>query len=60
MAGLCIKGGTGLCNLVLDRELLENSEYTNDIGQLYQKTFEDILPSQNQQEIDTDVFIPEL
>lgn len=60
MAGLCIKGGTGLCNLILDRELLENSEYTTDIGQLYQKTYEDILPSQNTQEIDTDVFIPEL
>jgi DNA-directed RNA polymerase II subunit RPB1 len=60
MAGLCIKGGTGLCNLILDRELLENSEYTTDIGQLYQKTYEDILPSQNKQEVDTDVFIPEL
>lgn len=59
MAGLCIKGGTGLCNLVLDRELLENSEYTIDIGQLYKKTYDDIVPTQVKQEIDTDVFIPE-
>ena len=59
MAGLCIKGGTGLCNLVLDRELLENSEYTIDIGQLYKKTYDDIIPVQAKQEIDTDVFIPE-
>ncbi len=59
MAGLCIKGGTGLCNLVLDRDLLENSEYTIDIGQLYKKTYDDIVPSQSKQEIDTDVFIPD-
>ena len=59
MAGLCIKGGTGLCNLVLDKDLLENSEYTIDIGQLYNKTFDDIVPSQSKQEVDIDVFIPE-
>jgi DNA-directed RNA polymerase II subunit RPB1 len=59
MAGLCIKGGTGLCNLILDRDLLENSEYTIDIGQLYKKTYDDIVPTQYKQEIDTDVFIPQ-
>jgi DNA-directed RNA polymerase II subunit RPB1 len=58
MAGLCIKGGTGLCNLVLDTDLLENSEYTTDIGQLYNKTYDDIVPTQNKQEVDTEVFIP--
>ena len=45
MAGLCIKGGTGLCSLVLDKDLLENSEYTTDIGQLYNKTYETIEPT---------------
>ncbi len=59
MAGLCIKGGTGLCNLILDKDLLENAEYTIDVGQLYKKTYEDIT-IQKQQEVDTDVFIPEL
>ena len=59
MAGLCIKGGTGLCNLILDKDLLENSEYTIDIGQLYKKTYEDITVQQKQ-EVDSDVFIPEL
>ncbi len=59
MAGLCIKGGTGLCNLILDNDLLENSEYTIDIGQLYKKTYEDIT-IQDKQDIDTDIFIPEL
>ncbi len=58
MAGLCIKGGTGLCNLILDKDLLENAEYTIDIGQLYNKTYEDVTV-QTKQEIDTDVFIPE-
>lgn len=60
MAGLCIKGGTGLCNLILDKELLENSEYTTDIGQLYHKTYKDISSNLQTQEIDSDVFIPEM
>ena len=60
MAGLCIKGGTGLCNMILDKELLENSEYTVDIGQLYQKTYKDITSNLLSQEIDEDVFVPEM
>lgn len=28
MAGRCIKGGTGFCDVFLDSEMLENSEYT--------------------------------
>jgi len=60
MAGLCIKGGTGLCDLILDKDLLENSEYTIDIGQLYNKTYQDITVQQKQQEIDIEVFIPDL
>ena len=60
MAGLCIKGGTGLCNLILDKELLENSEYTTDIGQLYNKTYRDITSALQTQEVDEEVFIPEM
>ncbi len=60
MAGLCIKGGTGLCSLVLDKDLLENSEYTIDIGQLYHKTYKDITSTLQTQELDEDVFIPEM
>jgi DNA-directed RNA polymerase beta' subunit len=60
MAGLCIKGGTGLCNLILDKEMLENSEYTTDIGQLYNKTYKDITSTLQTQEVDSDVFIPEM
>lgn len=60
MAGLCIKGGTGLCNLILDKDMLENSEYTIDIGQLYNKTYKDITSTLETQEVDADVFIPEM
>lgn len=60
MAGLCIKGGTGLCNIILDKDMLENSEYTTDIGQLYIKTYKDITSTLQNQEIDEDVFIPEM
>jgi len=42
MAGLVIKGGTGLCNLILDTELLEKSEYLEDIGQKYVKTYHEV------------------
>ncbi len=42
MAGLVIKGGTGLCNVVVDNKLLENSEYTEDIEQKYFKTFNEL------------------
>lgn len=39
IAGMVVKGGTGMCDLVLDTEMLEKSEYTVDIGQKYEKTF---------------------
>ena len=30
MAGLVIKGGTGLCNVILDSDFLEKSEYIEE------------------------------
>lgn len=60
MAGLCIKGGTGLCDVILDTELLQNSQYTTDIGQLYKKTFNNINEINKHKEINDDVFIPSL
>lgn len=39
MAGLAIKGGTGLCEVILDTETLEKSEYIEDLEQKYEKTF---------------------
>lgn len=42
MAGLVIKGGTGLCNVILDTDMIQNSEYTEDIGQKYVKTYNEI------------------
>ena len=45
--------------IILDKDLLENSEYTIDVGQLYKKTYNDISSKSNI-EIDENVFIPEI
>jgi DNA-directed RNA polymerase II subunit RPB1 len=62
-AGLVVKCGTGLCDLVLDTEMIEKSEYTVDIGQKYLKTYESIESNNINEyitkEVETDVFIPE-
>lgn len=58
MAGLCIKGGTGVFDIAIDTELLQNSEYTVDVAQMYKKTFEDIVEDKPQ-EIYDDVYIPD-
>ena len=42
------------CIIVIN--LLENSEYTTDIGQLYNKTYKDITSTLQTQEIDEDIF----
>ena len=59
MAGLCIKGGTGLSRLIIDKEMLENSEFTGDNSQLFNKTYNDISVSSAVHDINTNVFIPE-
>lgn len=58
MAGLCIKGGTGVFDIAIDTELLLNSEYTVDVAQLYKKTFDNIIEDKPQ-EIHDDVYIPD-
>ena len=40
MAGLVIKGGTGLCNVILDSDLLEKSEYIEETEDKYKKSDE--------------------
>ena len=60
MAGLCIKGGTGLCDVILDTDLLENSEYTTDIGLLYNKTYTEITTNLQTNDIEDDIFIPDI
>lgn len=39
MLGQCIKGGTGMCDIVLDIDMIENSEYLEDIIPVYEDTF---------------------
>ena len=57
MAGLCIKGGTGLANLILDTDLLQNTEYTTISAST--SSFNDIVLQNTTNEIDNDVFIPD-
>ena len=45
MAGLVIKGGTGYCDVLLDTDMIQNSEFTEDIGQKYVQTYTDISKS---------------
>jgi DNA-directed RNA polymerase II subunit RPB1 len=45
MAGLVIKGGTGLPRIILDTNLLENSEYIDDIEHKYIKTYNELTIS---------------
>jgi DNA-directed RNA polymerase, beta'' subunit/160 kD subunit len=43
MAGLVVKAGTGLCDILLNTEMVQNSEFTeNDISQKYVKTYNEI------------------
>jgi len=62
MAGLVIKGGTGICNLILDTKLLEKSEYIEETGQKYEKVNEmstsSVITDVIKKEI-TGIFIPE-
>ncbi len=63
MAGLVVKGGTGMCDLIVDNEMLERSEFVEDISQAYNKTYKDITSSNvikdivNKDEIG-DIFMP--
>ncbi|AYV80855.1 MAG: DNA-directed RNA polymerase subunit alpha [Harvfovirus sp.] len=64
MAGLVIKGGTGLCNITLDTDMVQNSEFTEDIGQKYVKTYNDVSKNSfindvmNKSTEDVGMFVP--
>jgi DNA-directed RNA polymerase II subunit RPB1 len=64
MAGMVIKGGTGLCDLLLDTNMIEKSEFTEDIGQKYIKTYNEITTSSVIEDMvnkgtENEIFIPE-
>ena len=42
MAGLVIKGGTGYCDVLLDTDMIQNSEFTEETGQDYGRTYNEI------------------
>lgn len=63
MAGLVIKGGTGYCDVMLDTDMIQNSEFTEDIGQKYVQTYTDIgknnvIEDITGKEMEEDMFIP--
>jgi len=62
MAGMAFEGGTGLCKISLDTDMLEKSEFTDDISQKYIKTYNNINTSTEIQDIinknDDDMFMP--
>lgn len=64
MAGLVIKGGTGACNIKLDTQLLEKSEFTEDLEEKYTKSFTGVSQDPVIKEVvenkdDGDIFMPE-
>lgn len=42
MTGQCIKGGTGACDVVLDIDMIENSEYLEDVIPEYEEAFNNL------------------
>ena len=61
MAGLVISGGTGLCKIKLDTELIEKSEFVKDIEQEYKKTYNEITQDpiiNDENENSDDIFMP--
>lgn len=65
MAGLPIRGGTNICNVILDTNLLENSEYLEGAEQKYVKTFNELSTNNiitdviTNKKKNTDIFLPE-
>jgi DNA-directed RNA polymerase II subunit RPB1 len=64
MAGLVVKGGTGMCNVLLDTDLLEKSEYLEETMGDYEGTYRDINTSNiindmiKKDDEETDIFMP--
>jgi DNA-directed RNA polymerase beta' subunit len=63
MAGLVIKGGTGACNIKLDTELLEKSEFIEDMEEKYTKSFvgvtqDPVIKDIVEREDENDIFMP--
>jgi DNA-directed RNA polymerase beta' subunit len=63
IAGLVIKGGTGMCDVLLDTDLLEKTEYVGDSSQKYFKTFNEITTNNIIADVlnndDTNTFLPD-
>jgi len=63
MAGICFKGGTGLCEVMVDNELIENSEYNNRFNEVADTNKDSIevntaIEAFDKINMDDDIFIP--
>lgn len=70
MAGLCVKGGTGMCDVILDTELIENSEFvetsiSKDGNTINQSGFKEVVENNlikdminNNNVESSDIFMP--
>lgn len=65
MAGQVIRGGTGMCDLMLDMDKLQNSEYIEEVDEKYQKSFHKLSTDaaihdvvENVEEDDVGTFMP--
>jgi DNA-directed RNA polymerase II subunit RPB1 len=65
MGGLVVSSGTGMCNVLLDTDMVLNSEFTEDISQKYVKTYNEVNENSHMKDLLTskeneeDIFIPE-
>jgi DNA-directed RNA polymerase II subunit RPB1 len=65
MAGRCIKGGTGICDVIMNNELIENSEYNNQSNPIMSTNMTTIEEnasmldySRQNMELEDNIFIP--
>ena len=64
MAGLVVKGGTGMCDVILDTEMLEKSEYVVDAISDYDTSYKEISKNSviqdmiNKEESAGEIFMP--
>ena len=63
MAGRVVKGGTGLCDIVLDTELLENAEYVEENEKPVKQTFDqlttNVMLADVMQKKEVETFMPD-
>ena len=62
MAGRCIKGGTGYCDILMDNEMIENSEFTRQTKYVTKQGTEleenNLIKDTINRQLEDDIFMP--